>query len=71
MSKEHAHADYRVWLMQGLMLDAEEVGAVFRVPKDTVANFHRTRQLRGVMIGKHLRWRVQDVKRFVDEMKVE
>ena len=70
MSKEPSQSDCRVKLTQGLVLDSEETAAVLRVRESTVENLHRTGQLRGVIIGRHLRWRVQDVKRFVDELKV-
>ena len=55
-------------LMRQVVLNANEVGELLRVPTDTVKNLHRTKQLPGIMIGKHLRWRVQDVKQFVNEL---
>ena len=49
-----------------LLLTGEEVAHALRVTEHTVENLHRTGQLRGVKVGKHRRWRLADVKRFVD-----
>ena len=48
-----------------LLYIRDEVSELLKVPPDTVSNLHRTRQLRGVLIGKHLRWRPNDVRDYV------
>lgn len=52
-----------------LVLTADEVASMLTVPVDTIKNLHRTGQLRGVLIGKHLRWRRSDVLAFVEALK--
>ena len=52
-----------------LMMTREEVAAVLQVPADTVTNLHRERKLRGVRIGKHLRWRPNDLRDFVERLQ--
>ena len=52
-----------------LMLDKDDVAGLLRVPSATVENLHRTGQLRGRMVGKHLRWRPGDVRRFVEALE--
>lgn len=49
-----------------LLLTCAEVANSLRVTENTVENLHRTEQLRGVKVGKHLRWRFADVRTFVD-----
>lgn len=49
-----------------LVFTREQVAALLQVSEDTIANLHRTGQLRGVKIGKHLRWRPADVRAFVE-----
>ena len=51
-----------------LLLTREEVAAVLQVPADTVDNLHRVRHLRGCRVGKHLRWRPDDVRSFVAKL---
>jgi len=48
-----------------LVLRCEDVARLLQVPEDTVRNLHRTGQLRGVLVGRHLRWKPEDVRRFV------
>lgn len=52
-------------LTTALVLTAEQVTELLAVPVETVRNLHRTRQLAGVLIGKHLRWRPDQVTAFV------
>ena len=51
-----------------LVLTIEETAAVLQVPPATVKNLHATRQLTGVLVGKHLRWRPRDVEQFVQSL---
>ena len=60
-----AHIDV---LMSELLLTREEAARVLRVKSDTLENLHRTGQLVGVKVGKHLRWRPSDVRRFVEKL---
>ena len=48
---------------------AEEVAAVLGVTPDCVKNLHRVGQLAGVMVGRHRRWRPEDVRDFVQTLK--
>ncbi len=48
-----------------LLMTKDEVATALQVPPDTVTHLHRDGQLRGVMVGKHLRWRPEDVHAFV------
>lgn len=58
-----------VALMQFVVLNKDETAAVLGVTPDTIENLHRTGQLRGVKVGKHLRWRPRDIVRFVDALE--
>jgi len=51
-----------------LLLKCEQVAALLQVSHHTVTNLHRTSQLKGVRCGKHLRWKLSDVRRYVDEL---
>lgn len=57
------------WKPEPLVLTVEQVAALLQVSRDTIENLHRTRQLPAVRIGKHNRWRLQDVRGFVDRLK--
>lgn len=48
------------------LLCCDDVAALLQVTRDTIQNLHRVRQLRGVKVGKHLRWRPEDVRSFVE-----
>jgi|GEM_PF-2660526 len=54
--------------MVPLMLDKDDVASLLRVGPATIENLHRTGQLRGRMVGRHLRWRPDDVRRFVEQL---
>lgn len=47
-----------------LVLTKAQVGTLLQVPADTVENLHRTGQLSGFLVGKHLRWLPDDVREF-------
>ena len=47
---------------------AGEVAAVLGVSEDCIRNLHRVGLLVGVKIGRHLRWRPGDVRRFVESL---
>lgn len=52
--------------MSVLVLTDEQVADMLAVPKDTVRNLHRIGKLKGILVGKHLRWRPADVIKFVE-----
>ena len=54
-----------------LVLSKDEVAKALNVRKATVENLHRTHQLRGIKVGKHLRWKPDDVRRFVEQLHSE
>lgn len=56
------------WRPDPLVLTVQQVAELLQVSRDTVENLHRTRQLPAVRIGKHNRWRPQDVRAFVDRL---
>ncbi len=58
-------------LMAKLLLTREEVSQLLEVPPDTIANLHRVRLLPGVKVGKHLRWKPEDVRQYVDGLGPE
>ena len=51
-----------------LVLTGAQVGKLLQVPKDTVDNLHRTGQLPGFLVGKHLRWWPDDVRGFAEAL---
>ena len=48
-----------------LVLTAEQVAELLAVPVETVRNQRRCKSLRGVLVGKHLRFRLEDVEAYV------
>lgn len=48
-----------------LVLTRDQVAGLLQVRSDTVTNLHRMGELRGVLIGRHLRWRLGDVENYV------
>ena len=53
-------------LLSQLLLDKSEVASLLRVNENAVSHLHRCRQLRGVLVGKNLRWKPTTVREFVD-----
>ena len=53
-------------LLSQLLLDRSEVAVLLRVPENAVGHLHRCRQLRGVLVGRNLRWKPETVRQFVD-----
>lgn len=51
------------------LLDADDVGRLLSVPTSTVRALHEGRQLRGVRIGKYVRWKVATVREFVEALE--
>ena len=43
-------------ILEPLVLTCEQVAELLQVPKDTIKNLYRVGQLRGVKVGKHLRY---------------
>ena len=56
-------------LMSRLLLARPEVSLLLGIPEESVDYLHRMKRLRGVAVGKFLRWRPDDVQRFVDELE--
>lgn len=48
-----------------LTLDRDQAACVLNVPPDTLLNLTRTGQLRSIMVGKHKRWLLDDLKDYV------
>ena len=53
-------------LMAKLLLDKDQTASVLNVPPATIENLHRCRQLRGVLVGRNLRWKPETVRQDVD-----
>lgn len=49
-----------------LVLTRAQVAALLQVSEDSVSNLHRTEQLCAVKCGKFLRWRLSDVKAYIE-----
>ena len=54
--------------IESLLWDAETTAVALSVTKSTVENLHRVKALEGFVVGRHLRWRPADVRRFVDQL---
>ena len=54
-----------------IVLDAQGVADRLTVPVATVENLHRVGALRAIKVGKHNRWRVDDVESFVRDAEPE
>lgn len=52
-----------------LVLTAAEAAAMLNVPPVTLVNLHRIGALRGVLVGRHLRWKPADVAAFVESLE--
>ncbi len=55
-------------LLNELVLGCEEVAKLLKCNRDSILNLHRCHRLRGYRIGKSLKWRSQDVVKFVNEL---
>ena len=49
-----------------LVLTRQQVAKMLQVSEDTIGNLHRVGQLPGCKIGKHLRWRISDVCKYIE-----
>ena len=58
-------------LMHRLLLTREQVAAVLGVPESTVDYLHRVRTLRAVKVGKHLAWKPEAVRQYVESLEPE
>lgn len=54
-----------------LLLDKVATAQRLGVPETAVENLHRTRQLRGIQVGKSLYWRPTDLVEFVNRLEPE
>ena len=54
--------------LEPLVLTCQQVGELLQVSESTVTNLHRVGQLSAVLVGKHLRWRLCDVAKFVSQL---
>lgn len=52
-----------------LTLTKEEAGAALNVPVDTVLNLTRTGQLRSILVGKHKRWVMDDLREYIQNQR--
>ena len=52
-----------------ILLSDDQVSGMLGLPVQTVRNLHRTNQLRGKVIGRHLRWLRADIDRFVESLE--
>ena len=48
-----------------LLLKDEEVATLLTVTSETIRNLHRSGVLKGVLVGRHLRWRPAAVEKYV------
>ena len=51
-----------------LVLKRGQVAALLQVSEDSIDNLHRTKQLVAVKCGKFLRWRLPDVKAYIEAL---
>lgn len=54
--------------IEPLLWNAGQTATALSVSEATILNLHRTHQLEGVMIGKHLRWVPGRVVEFVNDL---
>ena len=54
-----------------LTLTKEQAAAALNVSCDTLLNLSRTGQLRSIMVGKHKRWVMDDLREFVQKQRDE
>ena len=54
-----------------LLLTAEAAAMALAVPEATIQNLHRTGQLRGILVGKHLRFSPAQLRAFVERLDAE
>ena len=50
------------------LLNVEQVARLLSVPQATVKALHADRVLRGVRVGKYVRWKVAAVRAFVESL---
>ena len=51
------------------VFNADQVAALLNVEAGTIKYLHRTQQLPGVLVGKHLRWKPETVQKYVEELE--
>ena len=51
-----------------LVLTRPQVAALLQISEDSIDNLHRTKQLVAVKCGKFLRWRLPDVKAYIEAL---
>ena len=52
-----------------LTLDKGQAALALNVPADTLLNLTRTGQVQAVMIGKHKRWLLDDLRAYVEQQR--
>ncbi|GMU22981.1 MAG: hypothetical protein AMXMBFR13_30650 [Phycisphaerae bacterium] len=65
MAADREHVDAAV---APLVLTRDQVAAALQVSAETIEGLHRMGRLRGVRIGRHLRWRPGDVTAYVERL---
>ena len=54
-----------------LTLDKQQAAAALNVPIATLENLTRTGQLRSLMVGKHMRWVIDDLREYVENQRTD
>ena len=54
-----------------LTIDKAQAAEALGVPIDTVLNLTRTGQLESIMVGKHRRWLLDDLKTYVETLRTQ
>ncbi|MCZ6652984.1 MAG: helix-turn-helix domain-containing protein [Planctomycetota bacterium] len=52
-----------------LTLDKQQAADALNVPVDTLLNLTRTGQVRSIMVGKHRRWLLVDLREYVENQR--
>ena len=52
-----------------LTLDKQQAASALNVPPATIDNLTRTGQLQAIMVGKHLRWLLDDLREYVQNQR--
>ena len=54
--------------LKPLIYTREQVARVLQVPPGTIEDLHRTGQLTGFKVGRHLRWWPEHVREFAEQL---
>ncbi|MEE9293990.1 MAG: helix-turn-helix domain-containing protein [Phycisphaerae bacterium] len=56
-------------LMKEVFLTEPEAARVLRIPESTIQNLYRVGKLPGYAVGKHLRFKPEDLRTFAAELE--